>query len=124
MAMELSHVWLGRFDSEAALDEYFDEQYEDDDAPINAFAADQDEMYYDHDWVEREFHESGDLLTLMDGASYAGDYLENVIHKAGGMGITNANTYILADAGQFSKPKSVNGREYQLWYIGSYNCNV
>lgn len=124
MAMELSHEWLGRFDSEAVLDEYFDEQYEDDDAPINAFAADQAEIYYDHDWVEREFHDSGDLRVLMDGASYTGEYLDDVIKKADGMGITNANTYILADARQFSKPKSVDGRGYQLWYIGSYNCNV
>ena len=92
--------------------------------PINAFAADQDELCYDHDWVECEFFIPDDLRILMDNASYAADYVDEVIAKANSIGVANANTYILADAAEFSKPISVDRSGYRLCYIGTYNCNV
>ena len=124
MPMELSHIWLGRFSSNQLLDEYFEEQYDDDDAPINAFAADQGESYYDHDWVELGFDESCDLRALIVGASYSSDYLSKVISRASELEITTANTFILADAQQFPEPKSVEGEGYKLWYVGAYKCNI
>lgn len=124
MAMETSHFWLGLFTSEEQLDAYFEEQYENDDAPISRFAADQGKMYYDHDWVECGFDESGDLRILIKGASYSSDYLEKVIDAAIAQGIATANAYILADSDEFADPKSVNSSEYKLWYLGKYNCTV
>jgi hypothetical protein len=37
----------------AELDAYFAEQYDDEDRPISALAADVGVHYYDHDWIER-----------------------------------------------------------------------
>ena len=122
--METSHIWLGVFESEEHLDDYFEEQYEEDDAPINRFAADQGEMYYDHDWVERGFCKSGELHELIDGASYSHDYLQEVIAAATKLGIQSANTFILADSNEFDDPKAVDTAEYRLWYIGRFKCHV
>ena len=48
--MDTAHIWLGQFADESALDEYFVEQMDDDDdTPINQFAADQGVPFYDHD---------------------------------------------------------------------------
>ena len=124
MPMEISHVWLGRFSSEAALDEYFEESYDDDDAPINRFATDQDESFCDHDWVERNFKGSGDLRALIKGHSYSVDYIDDVIAKASTEGITNANTFIMADKNEFQNPRSLKGEGYVLWYMGAFNCNI
>jgi hypothetical protein len=124
MPMETSHVWLGMFESEDQLDAYFEEQYEDDDTPINRFAADQGEMYYDHDWVERAFCKSGDLRELLEDASYSDDYIQEVIAAARERGIQSANTFILGDAQEFDDPKAVSATDYRLWYIGRFKCHV
>lgn len=124
MPMETSHVWLGMFQSEDHLDAYFEEQYEDDDTPINRFATDQGEMYYDHDWVERAFCQSGDLHDLIEDASYSYDYMQDVIATAKELGIKSANTFILADAQEIDDPKTVSSTDYQLWYIGKFKCHV
>lgn len=67
MSMEISHIWLGKFPSEKALDEYFEEIYDEDneDAPLNQFARDQGENFYDHDWVERSFNNVTRLKDLL-----------------------------------------------------------
>lgn len=122
--METSHVWLGTFESEDHQDAYFEEEYEADDTPINRFAADQGEMYYDHDWVERAFCKSGDLRELMEDASYSYDYTQDVIAAAKERGIRTANTFILADAQEFDNPKDVSATDYRLWYIGKFKCHV
>ena len=124
MPMEMSHIWLGVFESEEHLNAYFEEQYDDDETPINRFAADQGEMYYDHDWVERGFYKSGDLHELIGGASYSNDYLNDVIAAATGLGIQSANTFILADHNEFDAPKAVSTAEHRLWYIGKFKCHV
>lgn len=124
MPMETSHIWLGLFKSEEDLDTYFEEQYDGDDEPINRFAADQGEMYYDHDWVERGFCYSGNLRELIGGASYSSDYLTDVIAAANELGIGTANTFILADSNEFDAPRTVNTDKYKLWYIGKFKCHV
>ncbi len=124
--MEKSHIWLGEFPSEDALNTYFEETYDDDDddAPINGFAADQGERFYDHDWVERGFVAHGSLEQLIVRHSYSKDYIEMVIADAEARGIVEANTFILADQSEFSDPKSVQGNDYTLWYLGIYTCQV
>lgn len=124
MPMETSHIWLGLFQSEEDFNAYFEEQYDDDGEPINRFAADQGEMYYDHDWVERGFCDSGDLHELIGCASYSSDYLTEVIDAANELGIGAANTYILADSNEVGDPRTVNTDKHKLWYIGKFICHV
>ena len=126
MPMEKCHIWLARFASEEALDAYFEENYdkEDDDEPINKFALDQGETFYDHDWVERSFEGGGDLRTLIDGHSYSENYIDEVIKLAGERKIEGANAFIMADRNEFENPKAVEAADYQLWYVGVFSCDV
>ncbi|MCG8456114.1 MAG: immunity 22 family protein [Holophagales bacterium] len=121
--METVHIWLGVFASEDALDSYFDERmHDDDETPMNDFAADQGKVFYDHDWVERSFGEGGDLRSLIAGHSYSESYLENVVEEAKGKRITRANTFIMADIREFPSPRSADGKDYRLWYLGDFPC--
>ncbi len=88
------------------------------------YASDQGEMYYDHDWVERGFCNSGDLRELIEDASHSYDYMQDVIATAKELGIKSANTFILADAQEFDDPKTVSATDYRLWYIGKFKCHV
>ncbi|GAA5510697.1 hypothetical protein Rcae01_06207 [Novipirellula caenicola] len=127
MAMNISHIWIGVFDS-GAPDDYFVEHYsDDDDAPINLFAAEQDETFYDHDWLEISFvdaSESTDVRLFVDGHSYSEDYLDAVVEKAAGLGIERINVFVLADKNEFSSPRSVVGEKYRLEYLGEFTCNT
>ena len=124
MAMELCHIWLARFPSESAFDEYFDENYEDDDAPINSFSKEQGQTFYDHDWLERSFKSSGDLRQLIQGHSYADSYSEKVIAEAASRNIKNANCFIMADSAEFHTPRSISSASHEIWYLGTCKCDV
>ncbi|MGK7925701.1 MAG: immunity 22 family protein [Spirulina sp.] len=62
--METSHIWLGNFPSADALEKYFAETYDEDDdgTPLNQFAADQGEHFYDSDWVEFSYSQTTTYL--------------------------------------------------------------
>jgi hypothetical protein len=123
--MEESHIWLGLFPSGTMFDEYFEEGIEEDDAtPMNNFAKDQGEVFYDHDWVEISFRISDQLSSLLKGHSYCKDYMNDVIRFAKANNIKNANTFIMADANEIKSPRSVKHRDISIWYIGKYKCNV
>ena len=126
MAMEVSHIWLGRFPSSEALEAYFEETYYDDErkTPISRFAEDQGESFYDHDWVERSFNESGDLRSKIEPHSYSESYLDEVLRLAAEEGITDANVFIMADQEEFESPRSVTGSDYHLWYLGTVDCDT
>lgn len=120
--METIHIWLGIFESEDHLDAYFEDRFEDDETPINRFAADQGQVFYDHDWVERAFCTSGDLYELIDGSSYSENYIQGVVDAAAQLGIQSFNTFILANSNEFDSPTSVDNAEYRLWYLGNFKC--
>ncbi len=122
--MAVCHIWLGKFASEAALDEYFEESYDedDDDAPINGFAKDQRATFYDHDWVERSFKKGDDLKKLIKGHSWSEKYMSKVIAAAEKQKIAGANVFVMADRNEFRKPRSVKGKGYELWYVGTFEC--
>src|SRR5262245_41484337 len=122
MPMEVSHIWLGQFSREV-LDRYFEEHYGDDDAPLSQFADEQGETRYDHDWVEMSCpYELESVRSLVEGHSYSASYLDLVLAKAAELGITEVNVFILADRGEFSRPRSVSGPGYRLWYLGEFTC--
>jgi hypothetical protein len=121
MSMEEIHVWLGIFPSAKALSEYFEESYdEDDSSPINQFAKDQGERWYDHDWVERGFKENATLKALIRDHSYSASYMEAVVADAQMRGIGSANTFVMADIDEFDAPKTVERDSFKLYYLGRY----
>ncbi len=126
MPMETSHIWLGRFVSEQAVDAYFAESYSegDDEAPINQFAAEQGESFYDHDWLERSYSSSCDLRAQVSPHSYSESYLDRVLALSRERGALDAHVFILADEGEFSQPRSIEAPDHVLWDLGTFVCKV
>ena len=128
MPMERSHIWLGQFQSEKALEAYFEESYHDSDleqeAPMNRFAADQGVDFYDHDWLEYSFSNTGNLSTLITEHSYADDYITHVAEFAKANGLTNINTFIMVDYAEVPEPKSCIKLDYTLWFVGTFECTI
>lgn len=127
MPMETSHIWIGLFESDAP-DDYFEEKYERDDGePINRFAEEQGEEFYDHDWIEVSYLDADDVRdvrALVDGHSYSIDYIDAVCDRAQTLGLGKINVFVLADKAEFNNPKSVTGQNYRLEYLGQFNCNT
>lgn len=120
MAMESVHIWLAHFQDFETFKAYFAEQYEDDDLPVNQFAADQAEDFYDHDWVEASFQKATTLRTLIENHSYADNYIEQVLEEATALEEKNFNALIVADSEQFTAPKTQQTVNYSLYYLGQF----
>lgn len=123
--MTIFDVWLGRFPSRDAYVAYFEENFSgEDDTPINKFAEDQGVTFFDHDWMEEYYQQSEDLVALITPAAYSKDYIDLVIRDAGARNIGSANTFIIIENDQIPDPRSVRRKDYELWYMGEYNCNT
>jgi Immunity protein 22 len=122
MAIKDAHIWVARFESQEALDEYMDEAIDagNDDAPISRFAADQGEGFYDHDLVYAEFLKSTTPKALIECWGFSDKATEAVVAAVEALGVDGLNTSFVADMGEFSKPKSASGTGYQLWYVGQF----
>ena len=122
--MDTAHIWLGRFADESALNEYFVERLDDDDdVPINQFASDQGVTFYDHDWVEYGYNNSGDLQALMAGHSYASSYSQKVMEivcDRTEFRHIHANTFIMADHTEIPTPRSCQQSGYTFWNVGAF----
>ena len=119
-------IWVGSFPSKVLFVRYFDEQYADDDAPINQFAADQGVMFYDHDFCEIEFKgyhvESFDAL--IDGHSFWKSYTDEA--KKAFLASDHhekANVIVLVWGRKISRPHSVDGENFRLSYLGRFSCD-
>ena len=90
-------IWVGSFPSKSLFDQYFEEQYIDDDSPINRFAADQDEMFYDHDFCEFEFHNHPikSFGKLIENHSYWKSYVDEANKAFSANGHKEANVIVL-----------------------------
>jgi hypothetical protein len=122
MAIKDAHIWVARFESQKALDEYMDEAFDadDEDAPISRFAADQGVGFYDHDLVYAEFSESATPRALIACWGFPDKSTEAVVTAVEALGVDGLNTSFIADEGEFSAPMSASGAGYQLWYVGQF----
>jgi hypothetical protein len=122
---EVVDVWLGQFASEKAANNYFEETYSKR-RPISRFAADMAERFYDHDFVEREYHPEGisDLSQALAGHSFSASYLANVIEAASRVDLpAPLNTVLLVWGREIEAPVSVRTPRMSLVYIGRFDCD-
>ncbi len=118
-------IWLGRFPSEKKLEKYMAERYSDDDAkPISAFAADQGQVFYDHDFLEFGFRRASSARELLRGASFSTSYLGHVEAAWHSQDLSGVNTVILVWNSEIESPRSVHSREYDLTYLGTFACDT
>ena len=121
MATKQNHIWVGLFAK--SLEGYFEEIYpeDDDEIPISKFAEEQGQLYYDHDFVELSFlKKPTGLRKLIDGHSYSDQYIDAVIEAAAKVGFESANVFVMGDSEEFEAPRSVEGEDYQLTYLGVF----
>lgn len=127
MAIKDAHIWVGQFASSKALDKYMeeDEDLDDEDDPISPFAADQKVAFYDHDLVFAQFKKKGTAKELVEGWGFPPKAVDSVVKAIEALKLEGLNAIFVADKGEFSKPKSVKGKGYQLWYVGQFKgCNT
>lgn len=127
MLIKDAHIWVARFKSQKALEKYMEETFDesDDDAPISRFAEDQGEGFYDNDLVYAEFQKNATPKELIGCWGFSEKATEKIVKAIEALGVDGLNTSFIADKGEFSKPKSVTGTGYQLWYVGQFKgCNL
>ena len=118
-------IWTGRFPSKSIFIQYFEEQYADDNAPINRFAADQGVMFYDHDFCEFDFksHPITSFDKLIEGHSYWKSYVNEAKKEFSAKNNVEINVVILVWGRKILKPSSVDGKDIRLSYLGRFACN-
>jgi hypothetical protein len=126
---ETSHFWIGRFANIERLAEYFAENYDDsddgDDTPVSQFAKDQDESWYDHDFLEYVFDASGaHVEELIASASYAEQWSSELAKRAADAPMPGMNTVVFISQDQIGNPRSVTGPGYELRYVGTITYRI
>ena len=132
-AWEVVDLWVGRFGSAEAADAYFEETYGDDEdeqgrvieRPISPFAADMGETFYDHDFVEREFHDppATDLAAALARHSFSASYVAHAVAAAGPDPPTPFDLVLLVFGREIERPVSVEARTHSLAYVGRFACD-
>lgn len=129
MVLEDAHLWIGRFDSSGRWQAYLEEHYDDgpDERPLSQFAADQNEVWYDHDWIECNFSgeslsdsAEADATALFSELSYASSYIDAAVADAMRAPLVGANACISINSDEISNPRSVTGDGYELRFVGTY----
>lgn len=113
-------IWLGDFDSLDDFDDYLDEQYEDDDAPISHFAEDTGLGWYDQDLVESYMNEDEkreSIYDLIGPCSYSSSFVNAVIQSANKLGLKEAKATVLVFDCNYKKPETTAG---PLIFVGSF----
>jgi len=120
---EVISIWFGRFPSEERLKRYMEETYDDGNAPISEFATDQEELFYDHDFVEFSFRTpSQNAAELLADHSFSSSYIPKAIEVFHKRQLGQMNSVILVWGVEIDKPVSKSGYDYELHYLGTFSC--
>jgi hypothetical protein len=122
---ELVDVWVGRFSSDGAVEDYVRETYGEDDVPISRFAADMGVHFYDHDFLEHIYHQetADDLAALLQRHSFGKSYAlqADAVYRQHSVGAIN--TTLLLWGKEIEHPRSARGADYELHYLGRFHCD-
>ncbi|MEM7801118.1 MAG: immunity 22 family protein [Chloroflexota bacterium] len=119
-----AHVWVGKFPSENALHQYFEEQYDMQAGPINRFAADQQIHWYDHDWAERIFHKNLSPLEAVLYHGYFDDVRDAIRTSIEAKEISDINATVMLLEEELETGLDAAGEAYQLIYLGKFKALV
>lgn len=112
-------LWLGKAEDQAAVDAFFEESYEVEDAPISPFAVSQGESFYDHDFLETQFNpEFATIDDVLKGVSFSESFADEVRAKVDEF---DFNLSVASFSEDFSNPVSVHSEFLSLTYIGRFN---
>lgn len=119
-------IWVGRWPDEETFHAFFEEVEEySEGEPISPFAASQKEWFYDHDFVEREFHPlSDELEPVLLGHSGYPSWSAAVRRKCKRRKLGALNGTVLAFGMQFDTPRTFRGGGVELHYLGRFPCEI
>jgi hypothetical protein len=124
------HFWVGRFPNEQRVADYFAEVWDEDDedrahTPLSEFARDQQEKWYDHDFLEYGFNPAArSIKELVTGYSYHDQYEDELSRRVTAHGLTGVNMFVFIDQEQIDHPRSVEGDGYTLHYMGTITYRI
>lgn len=129
------HVWFGKFDSKLRYQNFLLEHYSEneDDTPLNEFAASQGEVWYDHDWLECQFFEGDDWEEkfFYSGSPLQVASVNEIVAIAKNLSSTSYNAFFsyiephcTPNSIEFSDPVSYKSEEAELLFIGSFEPNA
>lgn len=112
-------VWIGRFTSADAFERYLEELYDDDEAPLSAFAADTQLGFYDHDFLEAEYYgpDDVDVETMLRPLSFSRSFLEAVVSRASELAMSGNAVLLLFDH-DYTLPPDVNSKT--VHFVGTF----
>jgi hypothetical protein len=123
---EVVDVWVGRFSSDGAVEDYLRETYGEDDLPISRLASDMGQHFYDHDFLEHIYHReaSDDLAALLHRHSFGKSYAlqADAVYRQQHVG--TINTTLLMWGKEIERPRSARGADYELYYVGRFHCDT
>lgn len=121
---ETLDIWVGYFEEERCGN-YFEEQYDDDDAPLSEFAGDQEESFIDHDFMEIGFQPSPQSIAdLVAGHSWSDEYANELAERVQQSNILRFNCFIFITAGEVQSPRSVSKDGVELHYMGQFTIRT
>ncbi|SHE98809.1 immunity 22 family protein [Chryseobacterium takakiae] len=118
--------WVGNFNSEEDFYDFVeeDENYylleESDDTHISKFAASQNVVWLDHDFVEYGFEDGNRTIYEKFAAySFAEQWLPILVNRLNEINLKfEVNAIIFLNKGQVPKPVSVENDFFSLTYVG------
>ena len=126
--METSHFWVGRF-PEALAASYFverhDQGHDGEETPLSAFAHDQGEKWFDHDFLEYGYsNTAGSVEELIARHSYSDQWAAEFNHRVMEAGLTGVNWFAFISVSEISEPRSVQGDGYWVHYLGAISYRI
>jgi len=125
---ETSHFWVGQFPEEIA-GKYFVEVWDEDNedrehTPLSAFARDQCEQWYDHDFLEYGWGKAGSIEELVAGYSYSDQWAGELARRAKTAGLSDVNFFVFISESEIENPRSVRTENYRLTYLGTIEYRI
>lgn len=126
MSARKSHIWVGQFGPDAPKNYFSENRDRDEDVdPMNMFAKEQGQLYFDYDFTEISFLDwiKAEIpKKFIEGHSYSESYIEIVAQLCDERKIDRINVFVIANEDQFRKPKTVLGAGYRLEYLWAFTC--
>ena len=120
---EIIDIWVGRFVSEADADAFFEESFTEEGDSTSTFARQMRQDWYDQDFVERSYLNASqtDLPVALRQHSFSSSYAQPAATAAGRL--RPFNSVLLVWNKEIEQPLSVEGEQFELQYIGRFDCD-
>ena len=131
MRTEISHFWIGYFQSEnnyfdffGEKDDYYEDEREIEEKYISEFAKTQGEYWIDHDFIENGFDNSdNNFMDKFKKYSYSEQWISELNSKAKDK-LINVNTIVFITKSQIKNPQNIEGENYILKYLGEIEYEI